>query len=118
MLFVRSMVAVLLASTLSGPAFGQRFLFSIDDIGLTNEDYEIIRDEAATLYTANSPTVGSETEWSNPETKSHGKIELTEFDGRCAKLKHLFRVGKTKKVYEFVSRRCESESGEWLLAPK
>jgi len=118
MLRSSSIISVLLSVFLSGPAFGQRFLFNIDDIGLTNEDYAIIRSEAATLYNADPPTVGAETVWSNPETQSHGVIELTDFDGRCAAFKHLFRVGKTKKVYKFVSRRCKSESGEWLLAPK
>ena len=91
---------------------------SLNDIGLTRDDYQLLAQEAASLYMAASPQVGDKGEWANQETKSHGTVTISEVEENCVSLAHLFRVGSTKKVYEFSSRRCRNEDGEWLLAPK
>ena len=42
-------------------------------------------------------------------------IEIIEFDGRCVKLKHLFRTETTSEVHRLESRRCKAEDGSWKL---
>ena len=100
----------------AGTGHSASFLDVVDQLGLTNEDVQIASAEAAKLYEAGTVEVGAESVWQNPETKSHGKVEITAFDGRCVGIEHLFRSGRTKQVHKAEARRCKGDDGVWRLA--
>lgn len=107
-------VAVMMAT----PAAAVGFLNAIDEIGLNNDDYEILKNEAEALYTAADPKVGDEGIWSNPVTGAHGSVELIQFDGTCATMAHAIRTPKTRDIHRLNSRRCKADDGRWLIAPE
>jgi hypothetical protein len=92
------------------------FLDVVDQLGLTNDDVRIASAEAAKLYEAGTVEIGAESVWQNSETGSHGKVEITAFDGRCVGIEHLFRSGRTEQVHRVEARRCKGEDGVWRLA--
>ena len=94
---------------------GANFLSTVDQLGLTNDDVRIASAEAGKLYEAGTVEVGAESVWQNPETGSHGKVEITSFDGRCVGIEHVFRSGRTKQVHKVDARRCKGEDGVWRL---
>ena len=116
-MIVRTVLApAALAALIAMPAAAQGLLGTLDQIELENGDYEMLTAASAELYTAEPPVVGSETIWANDDTRSHGTVELISHDGTCAVMGHLFRVGKTKKVYRTQSRRCRADDGTWKIA--
>ena len=76
-----------------------------------------LRSAEKSLYTVESPVIGSKAIWKNEETRSHGEVELKSVEDRCATVEHIFRVGSKDEVHKFNSRRCRAEDGRWLIAP-
>ena len=118
---MRKSLAILAFATITlagtqGSAVG--LMFQMDRLGITNEDFRIIREESARLYETGPVEVGAETVWMNPETGAHGKIEVTEFDGRCVVLEHVFRSGTSPDVHRLETRRCRGTDNVWRLAPE
>lgn len=111
-----AIVAALLLVGTSAQAQFNSALKTIDDVGLTNEDFEMLKSQTATLYENGEPVEGSATAWSNAASESHGTVELTKYDGRCVTLSHLLRVGATKEVHRYVAKRCRADDGRWLIA--
>lgn len=113
----RILLSALIVSMISSAALAQGLMNTFKEVGLSNEDFERLRSAAESLYTGENPTVGSKAIWKNEETRSHGEVELTDFDGRCATMEHLFRVGSRNEVHRVPARRCKSEDGNWMIAP-
>lgn len=113
----RILFSALIVSMISSAALAQGLLNTFKEVGLTNEDFERLRSAAESLYTGENPTVGSKTIWKNEETRSHGEVELKAFDGRCATIEHLFRVGSRNEVHRMPARRCKADDGSWMIAP-
>lgn len=113
----RSFCVTVFALAVAGASasHGANFLRTVDQLGLTNDDVRIAGDEAGKLYEAGAVEVGAESVWQNPETGSHGKVEITDFDGRCVGIEHVFRSGRTKQVHRVNARRCKGEDGVWRL---
>ena len=118
MKFTGPVAALLVLALGAGAVHAQGFLRNIDrDYGLSPEDISLLREAGGTLYATEPLTLGAETIWMNPETHSHGTVEVVQIEDNCATVEHLFRVGPTKKVHSVLSRRCKSEDGDWKLAP-
>lgn len=113
----RILFPALIAAAMTSAVLAQGLMNTFKEVGLNNDDFGHLRSAAESLYTAESPTIGSKATWQNADTQSHGEVELTEFDGTCATMEHVFRVGATKEVYKMPGRRCKSEDGQWLIAP-
>lgn len=90
----------------------------LDDLGLSKEDYRLLRSAAESLYTSDEPFVGMSTSWKNSKSGSYGTVELTKVEDRCVSIKHLFHIGSRNAEAQHLSRRCRSSDGRWLLAPK
>lgn len=116
-LFPALIAAAMTSATMTSAVLAQGLMNTFKEVGLNNDDFGHLRSAAESLYTAESPTIGSKATWQNADTQSHGEVELTEFDGTCATMEHVFRVGATKEVYKMPGRRCKSEDGQWLIAP-
>jgi surface antigen len=108
------MLLAMIATASGGHAQG--FLPLVRDLGLNNDDYRIATAEAATLYESGPIEVGADSIWQNPDTGSHGKVEVIAFDGRCVTLEHVFRSGRTANTNRVTARRCKGEDGVWRLA--
>ncbi len=113
----RSLAALALlgvAATATG-ANAQGFLTIVKGLGLTNDDYRIATDEAATLYQSGDIEVGADSIWQNPESGAYGKVEIVAYDGRCVTIEHVFRSGINKQIRKVDGKRCRGEDGVWRI---
>lgn len=110
---------LLIAALASSPGTASATSEDFTALGLSNDDYKIMRAATATLYTdtATPPVVGDETIWINPESGSYGTTEVTGYDGKCVGLKILFQVGGHRENNDYNWRVCRQDDGRWLNAP-
>lgn len=113
----RFLILAVIAALVATGSHAQGLMNTFRDIGLSNEDFGRLRTAEKSLYTVDSPVIGSKAIWKNEETRSHGEVELKSVEERCATVEHVFRVGSTSDVHKFNSRRCRAEDGRWLIAP-
>ena len=106
-----------LIATLALPAKAESIAIALRNAGITNDDYKLMTDAAASLYEAEAVTAGAETLWSNPETGAFGTVEIADFDGTCVTMVHLVRIAKTDTNSQLNTRRCKADDGRWLITP-
>ena len=107
---------ICLAAALSGSESAAKSMAKImADSGLSPEDFEIMGQQAATLYTVASPRKGATTQWKNDATRSYGTVILMGMPKNCAVLRHLIYTKGAKKAREFRLRRCKTSDGSWIL---
>ncbi|MEM9043277.1 MAG: hypothetical protein AAGC81_01175 [Pseudomonadota bacterium] len=99
------------------PVMAEPIAIALRKAGITNDDYKLMTDAAASLYEAETVEAGAETLWSNPESGAFGTVEIAAFDGTCVVMTHLVRVKKTDKNSRINSRRCKADDGRWLITP-
>lgn len=105
-----------LAAGLSGSESQAKSMAKImAESGLSPEDFEIMGQQAATLYTAASPRKGATIQWKNDATRSYGTVFLIEMAGNCAVLRHLVYPKGANKAREIRLRRCQTSDGSWIL---
>lgn len=89
----------------------------IRDLGLTPDDFSMMSATAKSLYATPSPHPGKTAAWTNPDSKSHGKVKLESFRSNCAVLHHTFFPKGGEQSREIRNRFCKTADGNWLLQP-
>ena len=89
----------------------------IRDLGLTPDDFSMMSASAKPLYDTPSPHPGKVASWTNPDSKSHGKVRLESFRNNCAVLHHVFFPAGGDQSKEIRNRFCKATDGNWLLQP-
>jgi surface antigen len=86
---------------------------------LTDQDIEIVKESAASLYQVDDPVIGDAAAWSNTDSGNFGTIELVDvYDWRkmpCRKLQHLMQIKGWKDTVRMTVDRCKVSSGEWKI---
>lgn len=107
---------ICLAAALSGTQSQAKSMAKImADSGLSPEDFEIMGQQAATLYTVTSPRKGATAQWKNDANHSYGTVELVGMQQNCAILRHMVHPKGAKKAREIRLRRCKTSDGTWVL---
>ena len=87
----------------------------LSESGLSPEDFTIMSEQAATLYTKVTPRKGATTQWKNDATKSYGLTELASVEANCVYLRHLVHPKGVQTAREIRMRRCKTSEGVWIL---
>lgn len=87
----------------------------MSDSGLSPEDFTIMTEQAATLYSTGSPRKGATTDWKNDASLSYGTVELVAMQQNCALLRHMVHPKGAQKAREIRTRRCKTSDGKWIL---
>ena len=107
---------ICLAAGLSCTTSSAKSLAKImSDSGLSPEDFTIMGEQAATLYSTGNPSKGATTEWKNDTSQSYGTVELVAMQQNCAVLRHLVHPKGAQKAREIRTRRCKASDGTWVL---
>ncbi|MGR3804968.1 hypothetical protein [Marinibacterium profundimaris] len=117
MTFVTGALALCLGLTSVPLAQAQPISQILRRTGLTQADINIMTQSASTLYRGDSRTVGSEADWSNPDTGASGKSMLVAFADDCADVRHTVITQRRPEPQEFTFRNCKTADGNWMLAP-
>lgn len=83
--------------------------------GLSPEDFTIMGEQAATLYSTSSPRTGATADWKNDASQSFGTVELVAMQQNCALLRHLVHPKGAQKAREIRTRWCKTSDGTWIL---
>jgi hypothetical protein len=89
----------------------------IRDIGLTPDDFAMLRASGESLYTTGSPRPGKVVTWSNPESNSRGTAKLAAMRDNCAFVQHFVFPKGAEKSKEIRTRVCRNAQGKWVLQP-
>lgn len=89
---------------------------TLEGQGLNRSDQRMALEAAATLWADDNPEVGESATWSNTETSTQGRVDVTAFDGRCVTVQHGILPGNGAAPYQVEDRRCRAEDGRWLIA--
>jgi hypothetical protein len=108
--------ALIFAAVAAPQAGAGGLLEELGRLGLNNDDFNIAAEVAERLYSAADARAGAHTTWANPETGAEGEIEILEFDGRCAMIKHVFRSEKSGPPHRVDVRRCRGDDGVWRIS--
>ncbi len=99
------MVAVLIAFAMVSPPTHAAGPFMDPAFPLEESDLALMKTAASKLYLTDGAEVGAVEEWTNPETGSHGTVELIEkheFKGLpCRRLQHNVEFKRVKNPYRF-----------------
>lgn len=101
----------------AAPAGAQPMTQILRRTGLAQADINIMQRSAAPLYRGSAHVIGSETEWSNPDTGASGKSMLVAFQNNCADIRHTVITQRRPEPQEFTFRNCRTSDGNWVLAP-
>ncbi|WP_158964357.1 hypothetical protein [Chachezhania sediminis] len=116
-LIATALLAAAVLTGMSGTASAKSIHKMIVDTGLTDADFQIMGDAGRTLYVDKTAKVGAEAIWQNPETGSHGTVEVQKIEGNCVILQHLYVSGRTKKQTSTWLKQCKQPNGSWVLTP-
>lgn len=121
--FKLSFTAALLSATMAAgigipsEAVAKPLSRIIRNIGLSPDDFAKMNAAAASLYQTQTPRVGRQVSWSNPETRSKGLVKLAAIRGNCVHLQHFVYVAGDTRPLEIRSRLCQTADGTWVLQP-
>lgn len=87
----------------------------LSESGLSPEDFTIMNDQTATLYTNVTPRKGALIQWKNDATRSYGLAELVSVQENCVYLRHLVHPKGIQTAREIRMRRCKNSDGVWIL---
>ncbi|MBV1895427.1 MAG: hypothetical protein KUG70_03140 [Rhodobacteraceae bacterium] len=87
----------------------------LSDSGLSPDDFEIMTQQAATLYSNVTPRKGATVQWKNDATRSYGLAELVSVQANCVQLRHLVHPKGIQTAREIRTRRCKTSGGDWIL---
>lgn len=85
--------------------------------GLTQQDINLLSQTGASLYRDGTPKLGTEKDWSNPDTGNSGKAMLVGLDGNCADVRHVVITQRRPQPQEFTFRNCKGADGNWVMTP-
>lgn len=101
---------------LAMPSFAQStFLEQISRTGMTQEDINIMTQEASKLYVGGGAVAGSETAWSNPATEAYGTAKIAGVDANCVNIGYIFHTKSRPAPRPMNVRRCKQD-GKWILS--
>ncbi|UWS80367.1 hypothetical protein N1037_04865 [Phaeobacter sp. G2] len=83
---------------------------------LSPVDFDTMRAAESALYEHARVKVGSSVKWSNPQTGSHGVVNVTAKQGACVSLKHVAHPNGGAATVNASRRFCRQASGKWLLS--
>lgn len=87
----------------------------LSESGLTPEDFTIMSEQTATLYTNVAPRKGATIQWKNDVSRSYGLAELVSVQANCVYLRHLVHPKGIQTAREIRMRRCKTSDGAWIL---
>ncbi len=107
---------ICLATVLTCTTSGAKPIAKIlSESGLSPEDFTIMTEQSATLYSTGTPRKGATTQWQNDDTRSYGIAELVSVQANCVYLRHLVHPKGIQKAREIRMRRCKTSDGTWIL---
>lgn len=112
-----TIAAVAALGVFASPAPAKSISRMVRDVGLTPQDWRIMRDAAQSLYVGTTPRQGAEIKWSNVETGASGTSSITEIRGKCVLLRHEVHGTQPRSPRFLVVQRCKTGDGVWVLMP-
>jgi len=113
-----ALTILIVCATLASPmAQAKTISRIIAESGLSPEDFDVMTATSEDLLSRDAPQIGREAEWINQDTGSRGTVRIGDVGQNCVTLLHFLRPAGATETRRISTRRCQDESGKWVLAP-
>ena len=111
---IRYLLALpILIATFGEPAQADTLTTMLSKSGLTQADILLMSEKAAILYSRPNVSVGDKISWENTDSSARGTVEISQREGDCIIIRHVFETSASSAPMPMRFRRCKAADGSW-----